>query len=190
MLKFLLLLRIIIKLGVDKPNFLMRWILQIVFLRSSAYWRISSRSKVTGVRNILIGKNTNPGASIGNYIQAVGKISIGDNTIIAPNVGVISSNHSLNNLTKHNIDTVEIGNDCWIGMGAVVLPGAVLPSQSIIAANSVVNKKLDEINCLWAGSPAKKIKVIQMTPIECSSRYHGFVHEKYFPEFRKLFLNV
>ena len=56
-----------------------------------------------------------------------------------------------------------IGDNCLIGMGAIVLDNAELPSGCIIAAGALVlsNSKL-EPNSLYAGVPARKIR--EVTP--------------------------
>ena len=52
---------------------------------------------------------------------------------------------------------IKIGNDCWIGAGAVFLDGAELGDGCVVGANSVVNKKFDD-NSIIVGMPAKMIK--------------------------------
>lgn len=96
----------------------------------------------------------------GCYFQNFsGKIKIGSGTYIAPNVGIITANHDLDNLCCHNVaKDVIIGMNCWIGMNSVVLPGIVLGNHTIVGAGSVVTKSFKEGNCVIAGNPAKKIK--------------------------------
>lgn len=57
-----------------------------------------------------------------------------------------------------------IGNDCLIGMGAIVLDGVEIPDRVIVAAGSVVapNKKLIS-GYLYVGSPAKQLREISET---------------------------
>ena len=62
---------------------------------SEAYWPVHKNSVVTDPQNVYCGIETSPGYSPGNYIQAKGKIYIGDYTQIAANVGIISANHVL-----------------------------------------------------------------------------------------------
>lgn len=95
----------------------------------------------------------------GNYFQTIdGKISIGKGTYIAVNVGIVTTNHDLNNLDKHVCGKdVIIGNSCWIGMNSVILPGVVLGNHTVVGAGSVVTKSFFEGNCVIAGNPAKKI---------------------------------
>jgi len=53
---------------------------------------------------------------------------------------------------------IKIGNNVWIGCRTLVLKDTEIPDGSIIAAQSVVNKKFDKINCLIGGNPARIIK--------------------------------
>ncbi|MFL2140602.1 acyltransferase [Ruoffia sp. FAM 26254] len=98
----------------------------------------------------------------GCYYQSWnGKIIIGKGTYIAPNVGLITENHDLNNLDKHTLaKDIKIGNKCWIGMNSMLLPGVELGSNTIVGAGSVVTKSFEAGNCVIAGSPAKIIKFL------------------------------
>ena len=90
-----------------------------------------------------------------------GKITIGHNTWIAPNVGIITTNHSLSDVNKHEIpEDVYIGNKCWLGMNVMILPGVRLGDNTIVGAGSVVTKSFEQGNCVIAGNPAKVIKSI------------------------------
>lgn len=52
---------------------------------------------------------------------------------------------------------IEIGNDCFIGMNCVILPGVTLGDKTIVGAGSVVTKSFPEGNVVIVGNPAKKI---------------------------------
>jgi len=60
---------------------------------------------------------------------------------------------------KAVLHACTIGNRCLIGMGTIVLDGAVIEDEVIIGAGSLVspNKRL-ESGYLWLGSPAKKLR--------------------------------
>ncbi|WP_371860829.1 DapH/DapD/GlmU-related protein [Terrabacter aerolatus] len=55
-------------------------------------------------------------------------------------------------------EPIIIGDDCWIGMNSVILPGVILGSRTTVGAGSVVTKSFPEGNCIVAGNPAKIIK--------------------------------
>lgn len=97
--------------------------------------------------------------NFGCYFQAHGKIVIGKRTQIAPNVGIITSNHDIHNIEKHSMPKdVIIGDDCWIGMNSLILPGVVLGNRTIVGGGSIVTKSFPEGNCVIAGNPAKVIR--------------------------------
>lgn len=53
---------------------------------------------------------------------------------------------------------VTIGNHVWLTKGVTVMKGAEIPSNCMVGAGSIVNKKFTEENCALAGTPAKIIK--------------------------------
>jgi len=168
------------------------FIQKILGFNRSAHWPMHHSSLVTNPRNILIGKGTAPGLSPGCYIQGIGKITIGDYTIIGPNVGIISANHNIYDYRKHTIGSVTIGNYCWIGMNSVILPNVILGDHTIVAAGSIVNKSFPHGFVILAGNPARVIKEID--PALCNIFqnpyvYYGYIPEKWFNWWKKLFLN-
>jgi len=54
-------------------------------------------------------------------------------------------------------EKIEIGENCWIGDGAIILAGTIIGNNCVVAANSVV-KGIFKNNVLIAGSPAKIFK--------------------------------
>lgn len=97
--------------------------------------------------------------SFGIYFQALGKIVIGKGTYIAPNVGLITSNHSISNLDLHDEPRpIVLGEKCWIGMNSVILPGVTLGDGTIVGAGSVVTKSFPEGNCVIVGNPARILR--------------------------------
>lgn len=101
--------------------------------------------------------------SNGCYFQTINaKLIIGKGTKIAPNCGFITSNHNFYNLNKSaEGKDIRIGENCWIGMNSVILPGVILGNHTIVGAGSIVTKSFTEGNCVIAGNPAKKIKDIE-----------------------------
>lgn len=100
--------------------------------------------------------------SPGTYFQNFnGQIYLGKGTYIAPNVGIITANHTVGNLDSHEEGSdVIIGEKCWVGMNSVILPGVELGDNTIVAAGAVVTKSFPQGNIILAGVPAKVIKEI------------------------------
>ena len=63
-------------------------------------------------------------------------------------------------IEKENSGDIMIGERCWIGSRVTVLKNSILPGNSIVASNSLVNKDLskNESGGLYAGIPAKLLK--------------------------------
>ena len=92
-----------------------------------------------------------------------GKITIGSNVFIAPNVCVITEEHAVDVEQRlaglEYAHPVTIGDNVWICAGAIILPGVTIGAGSIIGAGSVVTKDIPE-NCLAVGNPCKVIRKI------------------------------
>lgn len=176
------------------PITITTWFIQkIIGCNRSAYWPVHFTSKVSGVQNILIGAGTAPGLSPGCYIQGIGRISIGDYTIVAPNVGIVSANHDIHDYRNHIKSEVLIGKYCWIGMNSVILPGVTLGDHTIVAAGSVVTKSFTEGYCIIGGSPAqvlKKIDLSQCIDYKNEFEYYGYIKKEKFDEYRKNNLKI
>ncbi|GJQ03941.1 acyltransferase [Capnocytophaga canimorsus] len=130
--------------------------------------------------------DTNPRYSPGCYIQGGGRVYIGDYTQIAPNVGIISSNHDLYDSREKVRKEVVIGKYCWIGMNAMILPGVKLGDFTIVAAGTVVTKSFEEGYCVIGGNPARKIKELdkeKCIPFKNKYEYHGYIPKKKFLKF-------
>lgn len=98
--------------------------------------------------------------SNGCYFQAPNaKIIIGKGTKIAPNCGIITANHDLNDLNiQAEGKNIEIGKNCWIGMNSVILPGVKIGNHTIVGAGSIVTKSFEKGDCVIGGNPAKIIR--------------------------------
>lgn len=96
----------------------------------------------------------------GCYFQTHGgDIEIGKGTYIAPNVGLITSNHDPFDPERHLPGaSIKLGCKCWIGMNAVILPGVELGDHTVVAAGAVVTKSFPSGRIILGGVPAKVIK--------------------------------
>ncbi len=156
------------------------FIQKVIGINRNAYWPVHHSSIVSGVNNIQIGIGTAPGLSPGCYIQGAGNIKLGDYTIVAPNVGIISGNHNIYDISSHTKGSVDIGKYCWLGMNSIILPNVVLGDFTIVGAGSVVTKSFNDGFCVIAGNPAKMIK--KLDPDKCirkenDFKYYGYICE-------------
>ena len=111
--------------------------------------------------NIEVGENF-----FANYnlvILDVGKVRIGDNAQIAPNVSIYTAGHpihpdSRNSGYEYGIE-ITIGDNVWIGGNACIMPGVTIGSNVVIGAGSVVTKDLPD-NVIAAGNPCRIIREI------------------------------
>ena len=111
--------------------------------------------------NIEVGENF-----FANYnlvILDVGKVKIGDNAQIAPNVAIYTAGHpihpdSRNSGYEYGID-ITIGDNVWIGGNTCIMPGVTVGSNVVIGAGSVVTKDLPD-NVIAVGNPCKVIREI------------------------------
>lgn len=98
------------------------------------------------------------------------KISVGDNTLIAPSVQIYTAYHPVHykdrNVTDPNGNfsfclgrtaPVTIGNNVWIGGGAIIMPGVEIGDNVVIGAGSVVTKSIPA-DSIAAGNPCKVIR--------------------------------
>jgi acetyltransferase-like isoleucine patch superfamily enzyme len=90
-------------------------------------------------------------------------VFIGNNCMFASNVIIRPSDgHSIYDINTGELlnkgENIVIGNHVWIGLNAIFLKGSKVADNSIIGANSLINKKFQEENVIIAGSPAKIIK--------------------------------
>lgn len=164
-----------------------------------AYWPIHKTSSLTGSwKNVLVGIDAGPTASPGCYVQAIGKIYIGDYSQVAPNVGIISSNHFMLDIRKHVVGKVVIGRYCRIGMGSIIHSNVILGDFVTVASGSVVKDSFPKGYCVIAGNPAKivedysgneKIKA-KFLEYKNEFEYNGFIPAKEFEAFRKKHLTV
>lgn len=91
------------------------------------------------------------------------RLSIGNRVAIGPRVTLILSSDANWSKLADKIPaikgSIELGDDCWIGAGVIIMPNVKIGSCSIVGAGSVVTKDVPD-NVVVVGSPAKIIKKI------------------------------
>lgn len=112
--------------------------------------------------NISVGRGTfiNNDCYFENSLE---RISIGKNCSIGMDVMFCSVTHKIGSGDKRAGDDIGspiiIGNGCWIGTKAVILPGVTIGDGCIIGAGAVVTRDCDA-NSIYIGSPAKLLRKI------------------------------
>ena len=111
--------------------------------------------------NIEVGKNFY--ANYNCTILDVGKVTIGDNCMFAPNVAIYTAGHpihpdSRNSMYEYGIP-VSIGDNCWLGGNTIVCPGVKIGNNVVIGAGSVVTKDISDWS-IAAGNPCRVIRTI------------------------------
>ena len=92
------------------------------------------------------------------------KIKIGDNVWVGEYSSIRNSTHSFSvdspmGTLNDKWEDIYIGNNVWIGRGTLILPGARIGNNVVIAANSVVKGEIKS-NALYGGAPARLIKLL------------------------------
>lgn len=90
-------------------------------------------------------------------------ITIGDYTMIGPNVVIATGGHPiLPSLRQEGYQynaPVHIGKNCWLGAGVIVVPGVTIGDNTVVGAGSVVTKDLPG-NVVAAGNPCRVLRPI------------------------------
>lgn len=91
----------------------------------------------------------------------VAAVRIGHNVLFGPSVQIYTATHPLDASERRaGLEAgkpIEIGDDVWIGGGAIVCPGVRIGSRSVIGAGSVVTKDIPE-GVFAAGNPCKVLR--------------------------------
>ena len=111
--------------------------------------------------NIEVGENF-----FANYnltVLDVGKVKIGKNAQIAPNVSIYTAGHpihpdSRNSGYEYGIE-VTIGDNVWIGGNVCIMPGVTVGDNVVIGAGSVVTKDIPD-SVIAVGNPCRVVRAI------------------------------
>lgn len=112
--------------------------------------------------NIYVGDNFY--MNFGCVILDCNKVKIGDNVLCAPYVQIYTAYHPTSpeiRLSGRELAApIEIGNNVWIGGGAIICPGVTIGDNTTIGAGSVVTKDMPE-NAIAVGNPCRVIRYLE-----------------------------
>ena len=87
-------------------------------------------------------------------------ITIGDNVTLAPRVHILAHDASAKVFLGYTrVENTRIGNNVFIGAGAIVLPGVTIGNNVVIGAGSVVSQDIPE-DSVAVGNPARVVKAL------------------------------
>lgn len=134
---------------------------EIVKARRGAGVSISPTASFANARNIELGNDISIGANASLWAgNGTARIVIGDHVLIAPSVMITAANYRFNEpgpITQVPMEEADIiiGNDVWIGYGAVVLAGTRIGDGAIIGAGATVRGDVPERAII--ANPAAKV---------------------------------
>ncbi|HEY5696814.1 MAG TPA: sugar O-acetyltransferase [Acidimicrobiales bacterium] len=90
-------------------------------------------------------------------------ITIGDDVQIGPNVALLTPTHPIDpDLRRAGWEAAQpitIGDNVWLGGGAIVLPGVTIGSDTVVGAGAVVSRDLPQ-GVVAVGNPARVIRTV------------------------------
>lgn len=104
--------------------------------------------------NISLGNNFYANHNL--TILDVCQVTIGENVFCGPNVTITGATHPTDPIARRETESgkpIIIGNDVWIGAGAIILPGVTIGNGVTIGAGAIVNRDVPD-RVLVAGNPA------------------------------------
>lgn len=153
----------------------------LYFIAMSCFYRnihcscyVSPRASIRNLKSISLGSKCIVNDNVilwcdltaGNNIQfnpgtcIYGKVEIGNNVLIAPNVVIAGGNHGISKngtpiIFQQDVSSgVVVGNDVWIAANAVILDGVKIGDGAVVAAGAVVTHDVEPY-AIVMGSPAK-----------------------------------
>ena len=121
--------------------------------------RINSSAVFGGNGELVVGDDVWIGARDVICPTASARIIIGNHVDLGPEVMMLTGSHEIDLEGEHiggkgTAASVSIGNGCWLGARAMILPGVTLADKTLVAASAVVTKSVDVPCSLVAGVPA------------------------------------
>jgi acetyltransferase-like isoleucine patch superfamily enzyme len=113
------------------------------------------------------GISVGSGASLnyGCYIEGSGGVTIGERTILGPNVVILSSTHRMASdieVTRSGKEfkSTTVGDDVWVGANVVIIGGITIGDGAVVGAGSIVTREVLS-HVVVAGNPAREIRSVE-----------------------------
>lgn len=109
------------------------------------------------------GVSIGSGSGLGVNCSVHGPLEIGDNVMMGPEVTILTHTHCIDRtdipMSRQGsiVKKVCIGNDVWIGMRSIIMPGVKIGDGAVIGAGAIVTKEVPAF-AVVGGVPAKVIK--------------------------------
>lgn len=114
------------------------------------------------MNNVILSRDSFIGP--GSNFWGKGKVILGANVIIGPNLTIMTSNHDYRSEAflpygyEDLVGDVVIEDNVWIGANVSIVPGVKIGEGCVIGMGSVVTKSLDRLTVV-GGNPAKQIGI-------------------------------
>lgn len=143
-----------------------------IIMGNNSTIEIGENCYISDNTRLIVGKDStltiedNVYISINSIISSNSVVKIKKDTVIAHNVTIIDTNKNYNKMgvsireQGKSVEPIEIGENCWLSAGVVVLKGVKLGEQCVVAANSVVNRSFNKYKVI-GGIPSKVIREIE-----------------------------
>ncbi|MBM4958082.1 acyltransferase [Vibrio parahaemolyticus] len=132
------------------------WMYSLAMPESGKNFQVSSGARLYGLNKISVGDDVYIATNV--VINAGEEVVLGSEVMIGIGAIIVSGNHSLFNGSYRfgslKREPILVHRGSWISANVVLVSGSEIPKSSLIAANSVVTKKL-KISGVYAGAPAE-----------------------------------
>lgn len=106
-------------------------------------------------------------ANFGLVALDVAPITIGDDVQIGPNVQLLTPTHPVAPGPRRDkweaAEPIRIGDNVWLGGGAIVLPGVTIGDNTVVGAGAVVTRDLPA-DVVAVGNPARVVRTVEDQP--------------------------
>ncbi|MEO6520474.1 MAG: WcaF family extracellular polysaccharide biosynthesis acetyltransferase [Mucilaginibacter sp.] len=125
---------------------------------------VKPKIRIKNAWRLVIGDNCWIGESV--WIDNLENVTIGNNVSISQGAMLLTGNHDYTVTDfRYRLGEIQLEDGVWIGAKAVVCPGIICKSHSILTVNSVANKQLNEFG-IYSGNPAVFVRIRKFTMAE------------------------